>query len=267
MDIQKYIASGVLEQYVLGQLSAAECSEVEANAVQYPAIKAEIEAIEMAFEQYGQANAIEPSPGLEAKIFDKIGSPKVDTSPAPPSPDNSSGLFSRTITMLAVAASLAVLFWGYTLRSELQTTRQALQEAQANYETLQTDCSQQLIQKEKAETYIAFLRDRDTRPVELAGTEKAPDAVAAVFWNAEQKKSYLEITSLPPVPTGKQYQLWAIVDGTPVDMGVFDVTIGPDGYIEIPHIDQPQAFAVTLEKAGGNPTPTLSEMVVIGNVG
>ena len=88
-----------------------------------------------------------------------------------------------------------------------------------------------------------------------------------LFWLTLKPYSFdLEITNLPPVPTGKQYQLWAIVDGTPVDMGVFDVSIGPENFMEVQHIENPQAFAVTVENEGGSPTPTLEEMVVIGNV-
>ncbi len=74
------------------------------------------------------------------------------------------------------------------------------------------------------------------------------------------------VESLPKTPTGKQYQLWCIIDGKLVDMGVIDkefenkvLTIkAPKGSVV--------AFAITLEKQGGSKTPTLEEMYVIGNV-
>ena len=48
-------------------------------------------------------------------------------------------------------------------------------------------------------------------------------------------------------------------------MGVFKVVISA-GFQEVPFIENAAAFAVTLENRGGSPTPTLEEMVVIGNV-
>ena len=65
------------------------------------------------------------------------------------------------------------------------------------------------------------------------------------------------------VPSGKQYQLWAIVDGKPVDAGLITDCIG---LCKMKRIDRAQAFAITLEKAGGSPTPTLTEMYVFGKI-
>ncbi len=75
----------------------------------------------------------------------------------------------------------------------------------------------------------------------------------------------MDVLRLPPPPSDKQYQLWVIVDGTPADMGVFEAILTGNTLQEIPFVENPQAFTVTLEKRGGSPTPTLEEMVVIGN--
>jgi hypothetical protein len=52
LDIQAYIASGILESYVLGITSAEENVEIEALALQYPQIKAEIEAVRASLSLY-----------------------------------------------------------------------------------------------------------------------------------------------------------------------------------------------------------------------
>ena len=69
---------------------------------------------------------------------------------------------------------------------------------------------------------------------------------------------------MPDIPSDKQYQLWAIVDGKPIDMGVFDLQLEVNELIEIPHIENAQAFAVTLEKRGGVASPTMEAMYVLG---
>ena len=52
LNIKEYIESGVLELYVMGKLSEAEKREVEQNMAQYPEVKAEVERIEAAMEDY-----------------------------------------------------------------------------------------------------------------------------------------------------------------------------------------------------------------------
>ncbi len=51
----------------------------------------------------------------------------------------------------------------------------------------------------------------------------APSSMATVYWNTESKDVYLLINQLPKPVTGKQYQLWAMVDGNPVDAGIFEL--------------------------------------------
>ena len=63
----------------------------------------------------------------------------------------------------------------------------------------------------------------------------------------------------------KQYQLWAIVDGHPVDAGVFNVDIDLT-FIKLKTISKAESFVITLEKKGGSTTPTLNEMYVFGKV-
>ena len=80
-EVRAYIESGILELYVLGQLSAQECNEVEAMAAKHPEVKAEITAIELAMEAYAFENAINPSSNVEAKILAEIGSKPVEKEP------------------------------------------------------------------------------------------------------------------------------------------------------------------------------------------
>ena len=70
---------------------------------------------------------------------------------------------------------------------------------------------------------------------------------------------------LPSPVSGKQYQLWAIADGKPVDLGVLDKTskMTTPKAISLAKI---QAFAITLEKDGGSPVPTMDQMYVVGSI-
>ena len=72
--------------------------------------------------------------------------------------------------------------------------------------------------------------------------------------------------SLPTPAQGKQYQLWAIQDGKPVDLGMLPSVATNDTLLKMKTIENPQAFAITLEQEGGVPSPTMSEMYVMGGI-
>jgi mannose-6-phosphate isomerase-like protein (cupin superfamily) len=59
---KEYIASGILELYVLGQTTLEEDEEVKLMAGKYPEIGDEILAIGMALENYALENAVTPGP-------------------------------------------------------------------------------------------------------------------------------------------------------------------------------------------------------------
>src|SRR4051812_36255237 len=71
-DALRYIDSGILEMYVLGQTTDEETREVMAMADIHPDVRDEIEAISVALEQYAEANAVEPDPTLGAFIMAAI---------------------------------------------------------------------------------------------------------------------------------------------------------------------------------------------------
>ncbi len=72
MDIDAYIASGVLENYCLGFCSAEENKVIEEYATQYPAIRKEIDKIRYSLEDYFKANEIKPSPLVKISLMKQI---------------------------------------------------------------------------------------------------------------------------------------------------------------------------------------------------
>jgi anti-sigma-K factor RskA len=75
-DIKQYIESGILELYVLGDLSSAEMLEVERMAVKHPEIQSELNEIAATMEQFAALNAIEPREELRTEILSKLDSKK-----------------------------------------------------------------------------------------------------------------------------------------------------------------------------------------------
>ncbi len=72
MNLQEYISSGIIESYVLNQLTEEERTEFESMAAKYPEIKAEIRAIEEVLVSYAMAHSKPPPVDLKQQIFAKI---------------------------------------------------------------------------------------------------------------------------------------------------------------------------------------------------
>lgn len=107
----------------------------------------------------------------------------------------------------------------------------------------------------------------DVRLVTLSSRIDA-SLLAFVVWDALSQKGVLQVRRLPVPESDQDYQLWIIDPDLldPVSAGVFRVN--PDGSATVPFapiqkVGATAAFAVTLEKAGGEPAPT--GVLVIAN--
>lgn len=256
MDIKTYISSGVIEAYVLGTGSPEESSILECVMKNNAEVRTAVLEMQQIFEKIATAQAIEPPSYLKAKILKKIefGTSEKSSGKIIPLHQNKSiETKSSAIPVWMKAASVAILFGLGYLSYEVNSKNNQLQEIAQNNTTLSSKIT-------SLETMNSVLMN--SKKIELKGVEKHPDMLAEVYWN-ENNQVFLNPKNLPAAPTGKQYQLWAIVDGKPVDMGMYNPN-DKSVVQEMKTVAKPQAFAITLEKEGGNPTPTMEEMYVMG---
>lgn len=279
-----YIESGILELYVLGQLTVEEQHEVEAMAARYPEVKQEIEAIEIAMEQYAMNHAVAPSENLKDKLFDQLNSTapeqeNITTATAPPVQasvvplqNNSYESKIRTLRIALVACavllliSIIALFSAHNDLGNAKNEILALNRDKEKFATTVSDLKESNTDLQK----IADMpEDPDWKIVKLAGTAMDPKAKMVVYWHTSGRHVMVDNSKmgLPANDEAHQYQLWAMVNGKPVDLGVFDVKADSTHILlQMKEIASAQAFAVTLEKRGGSPAPTMNKMVVMGGV-
>lgn len=255
MDIKAYISSGVLELYVIGQLSPREMLEVEQMAAQYPEVKQEVVAIEQSLEAYALKNQVQVNPATFQKI-------KAEIKPEITDHEKTSSFPKWLGIVLAAVAALLVIgcigLWQNN--NQLQAEKAAL----ANDLVDCKDAAQTF--EQQAGRPMAILRQQGTRTILMQGTDVSPSSLAAVYFNPLTKKAYLDPFQLGTPESGKQYQLWALIGGQPTDMGVFEQPIDGIALIEVPFIAEAEAFAITLEPAGGSLNPTFTALQVIGEV-
>jgi anti-sigma-K factor RskA len=274
VNTREYIDSGIIEQFVMGETNAEQTREVMAYARQYPEIQAEIEAVENSLISLAESNAQAPKEKTREQLFDKLfnETPAAgDKNPSTPvvsiqAPMSKSVAFNKKYLVAASVALLASVGMNIYLYGSLKDSENALialnAEKQQLVSTMASDKTNYMAMKEQ----MAMMNSMDVMQVKLSGMNTMPDAKAMVYYNTRSREVYLHINNLPVAPENKQYQLWAIVDGKPVDAGVFDAGSIESGMIKMKSSLKPAAFAVTIEKRGGSINPTMEQMVLIGNL-
>ncbi len=267
MNIQDYISTGILESYVLGLATEDEKLEVETMARQYPEIAEEIRAIELAFENLAMQQQVAPPPSVKAKLMEQIHNAPVTNHRNEPS---ATGSKTISLTYWSVAAAVILLIASIAVNAILynrwQNTRQNYTALLAEKEVIAQRLQVNEERYESITQELAWLQQPGIQIISLKPTGIEPQAQATVYWQPATSEVYLAVNNLPAPPAGRQYQLWAIVGGTPVDAGVIELESNRQVLHPMRGTARAEAFAITLEQAGGSPTPTLDAMYVMGTV-
>jgi anti-sigma-K factor RskA len=273
VNIKDYIGSGILEAYALGALPEGERAQVEANVAQYPELAAELRSIEAAMQLYAEKHAMQPPPAMEDKIWAAIQQQAPAGNPAPrretpktiplPPPAAKPAVWKYAAMVAMLIGSVALNIILYNQNKEERTERLAMGERMAKLEAEQQQLAQQTAHYAKANEMMA---DTAMQTIVMHTVVTGHPMAATVYWNKNRGETYVAMNALPKPPEGMQYQLWVIQDGKPVSMGVLPNDMASTASIQkIPMaVASGQAFAISLEKAGGNPTPT--QVYVLGKV-
>ena len=271
-DIKAYIESGILELYVLGDISPSEKLQVEEMASKHPAIKAELNEIERSMESFAAENAIEPAEHLRDRIMNSLVTNLGDDNNFPtkkePVKDNvvafTAAPKQNNFFKYAFAACLALLIASIvviiTLSGQLNDANSQLVAANLQKQQYANTVSMK-------DNELGVYRDTSFKVVKLKGTPKHSNLSMLVAFSPAKKKVIIDLADLdmPKNDKDHQYQLWALVGGKPVDLGVFDKTSSDSVEMkEMKSLALAQAFAVTLEPRGGSVNPTMDQMMVIG---
>ncbi len=278
MDIKEYISSDILDRYVLDTVSEQEKKEVECMSHIYPEIKVALDELQESMNSYVSSYKKEPPAVLKERVMTKIITLNKENKSNPkiinlPDTNNNTSSSSKTYKWLAAASVLLFILTAFLyadIRSKLYTSQNETlvlaDQLQQISESSAKKISDLTSKNELIAGNLAMFNNPENKIIKMAGTEKRASAAhATICWNTKTKEVYVGFSNLPQAPIGKQYQLWAIADGKPVDLGVIDKTTDTASMQKMKVTEKAQAFAVTLEKSGGNPSPTLDEMYALGS--
>jgi anti-sigma-K factor RskA len=259
VNAQEIISSGLLELYAAGIASDAERQQVEVWCQQHPEVAAELNAIELGLENYAQANAVAPAAGVKDKLFAQINNTAAAVTSAVLAP-------AKVVVFngwkWAAAASVALLIgsavFNYSLYNKAETATAKLKETENK---LIAASNENTDRKKVIDEVGKFVK-----PVSLTAMPEMPDAKAKIFWMTNNGDVMVDASNLPDAPAGMQYQFWGIVDGVPVDGGLIITNDKGKKFRmqKMKSFGKAEAFAISLEKEGGNPTPT--KVVSMGKI-
>jgi anti-sigma-K factor RskA len=276
VTVKEYIESGLLEAYVMGMLSDDESAKVQDAAVQYPEIRAELDAIETALNTYANSHSVEPSEEIKAKVLSQISKTsqgegeiirigQLNVEPNTQQDPRNNMVWSIAASVLLLL-SLGINIYLYNkstiTENKAHTLTIANKDLDSSVKLLTANMKKMSSDMDRYKNDMAILMDPMYKLVELKGMKVSPEAKAMVCWCPGSRLVYFENEKMPDPPKGMQYQLWAIVDGKPVDAGL--ITMGA-GLHKMKDVTDAQSFAVTLEKEGGSDTPH-GDMYVVGNI-
>lgn len=250
----------------MGLASESERAEFEQLCTQYPELVAARRDFEEKLERYASDNAEIPPSMVKVKVLEAIGnipsreitssnSPKIINMENSKSPRSSGGL--RFIAAASVILLIVLAWYTYqssTQNAELKNKNAALKE--------KLDTTQNILNRIVAEQKDV-VKNPNVTVVNMVGTQTAPKSSANIYWDSTSSNVFLVVKNMPKLPSDQQYQLWALIDSKPKDLGVFDAT-DDKVILKMKNTQKAQAFAITIEQKGGSPSPTLQKMQSLG---
>lgn len=271
MNTKEYIESGILEAYVLGSLTNVERKQVEANIAMYPEIAAEVANIEGTMQHFAEATAVAPPDYMQDKIWSAIQSDVLNKDKANPTkivplnPPIQKMQFTwmRAAAVAVLLGSMALNFYLLHQNNRLNDSRTANTKL---FDSLAKQQSVMLAQIDHYKKESNMMADPGMKTVVMQSMIKGHPMVATVYWSKDNGDTYIAMQHLPPAPSGMQYQMWVIQNGKPVSMGMLPNELAVANGMEKLEmkVTDGQAFAISLEKEGGNPSPT--EVYVLGKI-
>ena len=121
------------------------------------------------------------------------------------------------------------------------------------------------------QSWASVLASPETRRVKLGATPDGDAALVAYAAYDPVTQRALLVFEHFAAPAGKDYELWAIRDGHPASLGLIKADADGRAVLRLDGVGSPDslaAFAVSLEPAGGSPTPTAPSgpVVMLGKI-
>ena len=280
MNKEELIQSGLLELYVLGQCTESEMAIVDSFQSDED-VRKELKDIELALIPLAQLKSVQPRAEVKAKLMMSIlnseaSATKVEAIQEKAEPTkvveeaklisiNKKSFAWRIAAgfMLLVSIGLFTIYSGRLnqLDEKLTALTQEKESIRENYNQVK-QVSDELSGVED------FFAEKLIKSYELKHPSNPNEIFGVLYWCPATGEIMLNGMDMPKLTDQEQYQLWALVDGKPLDLGVLpkDWDGETNKLAHLKGVKELSAYAITIEPLGGKPTPTLEKLTALAEI-
>ncbi len=217
--VKQFLASGKLEEYVLGILDPNDLEEVLRYIKKYPAVNEEYQVLQDQLETLSVQQSVQAPIGMKSKIMESL-------------PDKKIAVKTSKIPWSSFLLALATLAIFVTLWAKKNSDDQ-LKSITAEYKILASECEERNKQFEKQSELMAFYNSPQTLRYDMEGNQLAPNFKAMVFVNEPIGKAMLKPANSLTLPSNKCLQLWGDLNGEMIPIAVLDNVSNEDYDLQI----------------------------------
>jgi anti-sigma-K factor RskA len=245
LNIENYISSGIIEQYVMGLCSAEEKNELELLRQKDAVLNKAIINFEIELENKMMRNAFLPGVNTDDKILQALQSLGAPASVVAMQIEDKK---VKRLSWVRIVAAASVLLFGVSAFFNYTQYKENKEQA------AQLAANNNLPPSLPVANY-SILKDPNITPIAMMGVGYHAICRCTMFWDKKTGKAYVMIHHLVPSGDNNEYQLWANVNGKQVSVGMINDNIR-DRFIEVTGMpENAKEFTVTLEKNGGATVP------------
>ena len=250
-NLKTFLNSDLLEKYLIGDISTEELYKVEYFIDEYPEVKEQFSEMEENLESYAKTFSRPAPVEVKQNVIDYA------------SKDKKSPVLNTRWYYGAVACIITLLFSVVSIYLWKQNEMLIMQNNDVvnKFMTLQNDIVDTNAKLEDFKNQLTVLNKAETRKYVIKGNQRAKDLKTVAYINSNDKLSVLNIVSLPELPEGQVFQMWANIDGELVSLGVLEKKQQQEKLVTLPFKENALSYNITIEPEGGNEYATIENEV------
>jgi Anti-sigma-K factor rskA len=267
-DIESLLAG-----YALGNLSPEENAHLKRLLDEYPELAAELEDLQATLSLLPLTlPEVEPLPAhLEAQILDEAQTDLELSHVVRPARAKRIAIPKVWVIGLSSAAAFVISLLGlqtYDLQEKLTVTQKENQQLQQALTVAKSQLKQSTQTRQQLSRYqqaVSLLQQPDNRFIALRASQPKLTSTGSLVIAPRSSTALLALQQVEPLPPGKVYRMWAIVNGRKISCADFKPNAKGEVLVQIPLAAWGEAteIVVTLEPEQSLPQP-VGEMVITG---
>lgn len=245
-EITNFLNSGLLDRYVIGEVTPSEKKTIEQYIEKYPEVKEEYDFLQDSLEIIAKSNAIKPTKNHLNAILESIEEKPVIAL-------NEQVNNTKTTKWYAVAATVTAFLLGVSSFYLYNQNQGLLKENKVVVEEifdLRSDINNNQELLDSLHKEFLKLNNPETEKYVLRGNGRAKNLKTVAYINPVEKTSMIDVVSLPELPEEQCYKMWIQLQDKMVSLGILDEA---DRKLQkIPYMEDALGLSITIEQKGSN---------------